>query len=160
VILICAVFVSASLQTTARSLALRSLLGNFTFMHDPISDMLIRIKNAGNAGRETAVMPFSKVKEAIAEVLFKHGYIASYAKKGKKVQKTLDIGIAYEGKSPRVADVQRMSKPSRRFYIKAAEIKPIRHGYGLMVVSTPKGIMTGDEARRAEVGGEALFKIW
>ncbi len=122
--------------------------------------MLISIKNAGNAGKGLAVMPFSKLKEAIAEVLFKQGYIASYAKKGKKVQKTLEVGIAYEGKSPRVADVARMSKPSRRFYMKAADIKQIKNGYGIMVISTPKGIMTGDEARRAQVGGEALFKIW
>lgn len=129
-------------------------------MHDPISDMLISIKNAGNAGKELAVVPFSKLKESIAEVLFKQGFIASYAKKGKKVQKTLEIGIAYEGKSPRVADVLRMSKPSRRFYMKAAELKPVKHGYGLMVISTPKGVMTGDEARRTQVGGEALFKIW
>ncbi len=129
-------------------------------MHDPIADMLIRIKNAGNAGKDLAEMPFSQLKESIAEVLFKEGYIASYAKKGKKVQKTLEIGIAYEGKKPRVADVARMSKPSRRFYMKAAEIKPIKNGYGLMVISTPKGIMTGNDARKAQVGGEALFKIW
>ena len=129
-------------------------------MNDPISDMIISIKNAGNAGKEFAVVPFSNMKESIASVLFKQGYIASYAKKGKKTIKTLDIGIAYEGKSPRVADVARMSKPSRRFYMKAAEMKPVKNGYGLMVVSTPKGIMTGDEARRAQVGGEALFKIW
>jgi len=129
-------------------------------MHDPIADMLIRIKNAGNAGKDLSEMPFSQLKEKIAIVLFKEGFIASYAKKGKKVQKTLEIGIAYEGKKPRVADVARMSKPSRRFYIKASEIKPVKNGYGLMVVSTPKGVMTGDEARKAQVGGEALFKIW
>ncbi|MBI5400590.1 MAG: 30S ribosomal protein S8 [Candidatus Yonathbacteria bacterium] len=129
-------------------------------MHDPIADMLISIKNAGNAGKNLAETPFSQLKESIAEVLFKNGYIASYAKKGKKVQKTLEIGIAFEGKNPRVANVVRMSKPSRRFYVKAAEIKPIKNGYGLMVVSTPKGVMTGDEAKKGMVGGEALFKIW
>lgn len=129
-------------------------------MHDPISDMIISIKNAGNAGKEFAVVPYSLQKEAIATVLFNQGYIASYAKKGKKVAKTLDIGIAYEGKSPRVAGLARMSKPSQRFYIKASEIKTVRNGYGLMVISTPKGIMSGDEAKRAQVGGEALFKIW
>jgi len=107
-----------------------------------------------------AETPFSQLKESIAEVLFKQGFIASYAKKGKKVQKTLEIGIAYEGKNPRVANVARMSKPSRRFYMKASEIKPIKNGYGLMVISTPKGVMTGEEARKALVGGEALFKIW
>lgn len=129
-------------------------------MHDPIADMLVSIKNAGNAGKALAVVPFSALKEEIAKVLFANGFIASYAKKGKKVQKTLEIGISYEGKTPRVADVARMSKPSRRFYVKAAELKPVKNGYGLMVLSTPKGIMTGDEAKKAQVGGEALFKIW
>lgn len=129
-------------------------------MHDPIADMLISIKNAGNAGKATAVVPFSKMKEAIATVLFQHGYIASYAKKGKKVQKTLEIGISYEGKKPRVADVARVSKPSRRFYMKATEIRPVKNGYGLLVLSTPKGLMTGEDAKNAQVGGEALFKIW
>ncbi len=122
--------------------------------------MIISIKNAGNAGKEFAVVPFSNQKEAIAMVLFKQGYIASYAKRGKKVVKTLDIGIAYEGKKPRVAGLSRMSKPSQRFYIGASDIKPIKNGYGIMIISTPKGIMSGDEAKRAQVGGEALFKIW
>ena len=129
-------------------------------MHDPIADMLIRIKNGGKAGKEIVEMPFSQLKEEIAKVLFKEGYIASYAKKGKKVQKTLELGLVYEGKEPRVSDVARMSKPSRRFYLKNDEIKSIKNGYGLMVMSTPKGIMTGDEAKKAQVGGEALFKIW
>lgn len=129
-------------------------------MHDPIADMLIRIKNGGIAGKDLAEMPFSNMKEAIAKVLFAEGYIASYAKKGKKVQKTLEIGIAYEGKKPRVSDVLRMSKPSRRFYLGVDEIKPVKNGYGLLVMSTPKGIMTGDDAKKGMVGGEALFKIW
>lgn len=129
-------------------------------MHDPISDMLISIKNAGNAGKSTAIVPFSKMKETIAVVLFKNGFIASYAKKGKKVVKTLELGIAFDGKQPRIANLARVSKPSKRVYIKAAEIKLVKNGYGLLVLSTPKGIMTGAEARKAQVGGEALFKIW
>lgn len=129
-------------------------------MHDPISDMLIRIKNGGIAGKDIVEMPFSNVKEAIAKVLFAEGFISSYAKKGKKVQKTLEVGIAYEGKSPRVSEVDRMSKPSRRFYLGADEIKPVKNGFGLMVMSTPKGIMTGAEAKKGRVGGEALFRIW
>lgn len=129
-------------------------------MHDPIADMLINIKNAGNAGKALAVIPFSNMKEAIAVVLFKQGYVTSYAKKGKKVAKSLEVGIAYDGKSPRIVNVARISKPSRRTYLKVSEIRPVRNGYGIMVISTPKGIMTGDEARRAEVGGEPLFNIW
>ncbi|MEK7460443.1 MAG: 30S ribosomal protein S8 [Patescibacteria group bacterium] len=129
-------------------------------MHDPIADMLISIKNAGNAGKDSATVPFSMIKESIASILFKNGYISSYAKKGKKIIKTLEIGIAYDGKKPRVIQVARVSKPSCRSYIKASEIRPIKNGYGLMVVSTPKGLMTGDDAKKAQVGGEALFKIW
>ena len=129
-------------------------------MHDPIADMLIRIKNGGKAGKDIVEMPFSNVKEAIAKVLFAEGYLTSYAKKGKKVQKTLEVGIAYEGKTPRVSDVARMSKPSRRFYLGVEDIKPVKNGFGLMVMSTPKGIMTGAEAKKGRVGGEALFKIW
>ena len=129
-------------------------------MHDPISDMLIRIKNGGYANKDIVEMPFSQLKEAIAKVLFAEGYVTSYAKKGKKVQKTLEIGIAYDGKKPRVSDIARMSKPSRRFYLKVDEIKQIKNGFGLMVMSTPKGVMTGDEAKKGQVGGEALFKIW
>lgn len=129
-------------------------------MHDPIADMLIRIKNGGIAGKEIVEIPFSAFKEAIAKVLFAEGYITSYAKKGKKVEKTLEVGIAYDGKKPRVSDVQRMSKPSRRYYLKAPEINPVKNGYGLLVMSTPKGVMTGDDARKGQVGGEVLFKIW
>jgi small subunit ribosomal protein S8 len=129
-------------------------------MHDPIADMLIRIKNGGNAGKDIVEIPFSNLKEAIAKVLFAEGFITSYAKKGKKVQKTLEVGIAYEGKKPRVADVARMSKPSRRYYLSVDEIKPVKNGFGLMVMSTPKGVMSGDEAKKSQVGGEALFKIW
>ena len=127
---------------------------------DQISDMIIRIKNAGNAGQSFASMPFSKMKEQIATVLFQQGYVSSYSKKGKKVVKALEVGIAYNGKHPRITNVARMSKPSCRLYMKASEIKPVRNNQGLLILSTPKGIMTGNDARKAQVGGEALFKIW
>lgn len=100
------------------------------------------------------------MKETIAVVLFQNGFIASYAKKGKKVVKTLELGIAFDGKTPRVVNVARVSKPSKRVYLKTDEIKLVKNGYGLLVLSTPKGVMTGAEARKAQVGGEALFKIW
>ncbi len=122
--------------------------------------MIIRIKNAGNAGQSFASMPFSKMKEQIATVLFQQGYVSSYSKKGKKVVKALEVGIAYNGKHPRITNVARMSKPSCRLYMKASEIKPVRNNQGLLILSTPKGIMTGNDARKAQVGGEALFKIW
>lgn len=127
---------------------------------DQIANMLVSIKNAGTAGKDSATVPFSAMKERIAATLFQYGYIASYAKKGKKSIKTLEIGIAYNDKMPRVTEVSRISKSSRRVYMKASELKPVRNGYGLLVLSTPKGIMASGEAKKAQVGGEALFKIW
>lgn len=128
---------------------------------DRIANLIIQIKNAGNAGLSTISVPNSKLVSAVADVLAKHGYIKSVSKKGKKLIKTLEIEIAYtpEGK-PRVTDVQRVSKLSRRMYGKAKEIRPVRSGFGMTVLSTPAGILTDFEARKANVGGEILFKIW
>ncbi|MDO8510105.1 MAG: 30S ribosomal protein S8 [bacterium] len=127
---------------------------------DPISEMLVRIKNAGNAGKTTVVVPHSKVKLAIAEILEREGYIKSISKKGKKIAKVLELELLYTGDLPRIKDVKRLSKPSRRIYQAAREIRHVRHGFGRLILSTPKGLMTDREARKAHVGGEALFKIW
>lgn len=141
-------------------------------MHDPIRDMLIRIKNAGNAGKGNTSMPFSMMKLAIAQVLMKEGYLSSVAKRGKFARsgstvtgrgaksKVLELGIAYEDKKPKVRGVAFISKPSRRVYFGVSDISSVRQGYGSLVLTTPKGIMTGRDARRERVGGEALFKIW
>ncbi len=129
-------------------------------MHDPIADMMIRIKNAGDAGKLSAAMPYSKMRLAVATVLQKAGYLSNVAKKGKKEGKVLEVGIAYEGKNPRISGVSFVSKLSRRVYFGVRDITPVRQGYGDLVLTTPKGIMTGKEAKRERVGGEALFKIW
>lgn len=123
--------------------------------------MLITIKNAGGAAKTQVTLPYSNLRHRIADCLAKHNYVAAVAKKtDKKDKPVLEIGILYEGKSPRVHSVERISKPSRRIYIKAKEIKPVKNGRGLLVVSTPKGVLAGDEARKELVGGEVLFKIW
>jgi small subunit ribosomal protein S8 len=127
---------------------------------DPISDLIIRIKNAGPVRKESVSLPYSKLKHAIAEVLKNHKFVTSVEAKGKGVEATLEIGIAYDGTKPRVNDVQRISKPSRRIYKGATESVPVRNGLGATILSTSKGIMTDKEARKAKVGGEALFKIW
>lgn len=127
---------------------------------DPISDLIIRIKNAGPVRKETVSLPYSKLKHAIAEVLKNHKFVTSVEVKGKGVESTLEIGIAYEGTKPRVNDVQRISKSSRRIYKGATEINSVRNGFGSLILSTSKGIMTDKEARKAKIGGEALFKIW
>jgi len=128
---------------------------------DPISDMLIRIKNAGMVRHETVTVPQSKFVLAVAEALKRHGYIASITKKNRKSVKLLEIGLIYgERNVPKVKGVDRLSKPSRRLYCGAKEIKSVRNGYGTLMLSTPKGVLSGNEARKAQVGGEMLFNIW
>jgi small subunit ribosomal protein S8 len=127
---------------------------------DKTSNLLISLKNGGNAGKEFATMPYSKLMAAIAKSLFDAGYIASYSKKTSKGHNVLELGIAYVGDRPRINDVKRISKPSRRMYVGAHDIRPVKNGYGILVLSTPKGILTGDQAKAEHVGGEALFEIW
>lgn len=127
---------------------------------DKTSNLLISIKNGGRAKKATIMVPFSNFTGEIAKTLFNSGYIASYAKKSRKNGDMLEVGISYAGDMPRVTDVKRVSKLSRRVYCGVHDIKSIKNGRGLLVLSTPKGIMTGDEARKAHVGGEALFEIW
>lgn len=128
---------------------------------DPIADMLAQIRNAGMARKESLVLPYSNLRFAVASVLLKNGYIKSILKKGKKIVKTMELGLVYdaEGK-PHVSGTKRLSKSSCRVYMGAKDIKPVRHGYGHLFLSTPKGILTGAEAKKMKVGGEALFKIW
>ncbi len=128
---------------------------------DPIGDFIIRLKNAGAVNHESVSIPHSKMKMAIAEVLQAAGYVKNVEKRGKKVRKTIHIDLAYKADgSPRISVVKRISKPSRRIYKAVEEIFPVRYGKGTLVLSTPQGILTDAQARKARVGGEALFEIW
>lgn len=128
---------------------------------DPIADMIVRIQNASAVRKSTVLVPYSKMKLSIAELLEKEGFVKSVAKKGKKVAKSIEIGLVYgEDGEPRVSGVQRVSKFSKRVYMGSKKLYPVKSGYGLMVLTTPKGILSDKEARKENVGGEALFKIW
>ena len=128
---------------------------------DKISNFIINIKNAGNAGKESTSVPFSNFKMEIAKALVKEGLVKSANKKGKGVKKTIEIELAFmEDGSRRIGDVKRVSKPSKRIYMGAKDVRPVRNGRGVLVLSTPKGILTDRQARKENVGGEALFKIW
>lgn len=106
-------------------------------------------------------MPYSKMDERVLDVLKKNKYIGDYSKKGRSIKKVFDIKLKYlEGKEGVIQGVKFISKPSRRIYIGYRELKPVRQGYGLLVISTPQGIMTGKEAKKMKLGGEILFKIW
>jgi len=128
---------------------------------DPISNFITALQNAAAVGKEVVRAPFSVMKQSIAQVLEKEGYIENLTKKGKKSgQKYIEVSIVYDEDGPRIHGVKRISKPSKRVYKGADEIQPIRHGYGRVIMSTPEGIMEGGAARKAKVGGEVLFEIW
>lgn len=131
-------------------------------MNDPIGDFIIRIKNAGNTGKESVSVPFSKIKLAIAELLSAKGFVGNITKKNKgEVCKSINIDLLYaEDGRPVISDVKRVSKPSRRFYENSKNIKRFRRGFGMSVLSTPKGIMADSDAKKNNLGGEILFNIW
>lgn len=130
-------------------------------MVDVIAELINNLKVGNAAGRATATFPYSKLREAVLQTLEKEGFIKSFSKKGKKIIKTLEVELAYEeDKKPKIQGVQQVSKYSRRMYAKADELYPVRSGYGALIITTPKGVMTGRNARKEKVGGEPLFKIW
>ncbi|MEK7120479.1 MAG: 30S ribosomal protein S8 [Patescibacteria group bacterium] len=129
-------------------------------VNDPVSDLIIQIKNASAANKPVISLPYSEMKFTIAEILAKEGFVKSVSKKGKKIKKYLDIELLYNGNSPKVRGVKRISKPGRRVYKKVGEIKKVKQGYGVLVLSTPRGILTDKQAKEEKVGGEALFEIW
>jgi len=127
---------------------------------DQIANMINTIKNANRVDHEFVVISFSKIKNAIANCLLKEGYIKSVNKKMKNGFPVLEIGLAYVDGQPKVQGVERVSKSSCRVYKGVKDIRPFRNGYGSMVLTTPKGILTDKQAKKEMVGGEALFKIW
>lgn len=130
-------------------------------MTDPIADMLTRIRNAAMAKHRRVVMPSSKLKVAIAKILTEEGFISGYTVTDDKPQPNLIIGLKYTGKGePVIAGLERVSKPGRRVYVGYRDIPWIRSGLGINVISTPKGVMTGRQARRERVGGEILCNVW
>jgi small subunit ribosomal protein S8 len=130
-------------------------------VNDPIGDFIIQLKNAGMVKKNSISVPYSKLKHAVADKLAQAGFIGNAEKYGKKVKKTLDITLKYDEKGAHaIAGVQRVSKPGRRLYVGVAEIFPVKFGKGKRILSTPAGILTGEEAKEKNVGGEELFIIW
>ena len=128
---------------------------------DTIGDFIIRLKNAGAVGKKTVSVPYSKLRHAVASKLVAAGYLESAEAKGKTVQtNTLEITLKYKDGAHRISGVKRVSKPGRRLYTKVADIYPVKFGKGHLIISTPAGILTNDEARAQNMGGEQLFIIW
>jgi small subunit ribosomal protein S8 len=132
-------------------------------MTDPIADMLTRIRNANSAQFETVKMPGSKLKEALASILEREGYIAGFTvtKDDKKPGSTLEITLKYAADRTRtIAGIKRVSKPGLRIYARSDRIPRVLGGIGVAVVSTSRGLMTDREARRHRLGGEVLCYVW
>ncbi len=130
--------------------------GNF-MVNDPIADFIVRLSNAGAVHHVSVTVPFSKMKESIAQVLAREGYVGEVK---RTTQGALRVGLLYKNNRPAVSGFKRLSKPSRRLYAGSKELRPVKNGKGLLVLSTPAGILTGADARKQNVGGETLFEIW
>jgi small subunit ribosomal protein S8 len=130
-------------------------------MTDPIADMLTRLRNAARAHKTEFVVPYSKLKSEIARILEKEGYIAGFElETTHKVRPNLKIRNKFVNKASAIAGLRRVSKPGLRRYVKADEVPRVLGGMGIAVLSTSQGVLTGQEARRQNVGGELLAYIW
>lgn len=128
---------------------------------DPIADMLTRIRNAVAVRKNTVSMPYSNLKESVAKVLKDQNFIDDIkVEKGVDGYKQLVITINSEQSNARIIEIERMSKPGRRLYSSADEIPVIKHGRGIVVVSTSKGLMVGAEAKQKHLGGELICKVY
>jgi len=128
-------------------------------MNDPISDMLARIRNANRALHHDVEIPHSRIKESIAGILKREGYIADFTVAGK-VPRTIKLKLKYQGKKSIIEGLRRVSTPGLRRYVAATEIPRVRGGLGVAVVSTSEGVLTDLQARQKNIGGELICYIW
>jgi small subunit ribosomal protein S8 len=128
-------------------------------MNDPISDMLTRIRNANRALLPWVDVPHSKIKESIAGILKREGYINDFAVEGKD-SRMIKLKLKYQGKKSVIEGLRRVSTPGLRRYVRSTEIPRVRGGLGVSVLSTSEGLMTGNEARKKNIGGELICYVW
>lgn len=127
---------------------------------DPIADLLTRIRNAAMVGKNEIRVPSSKIKKVVAEQLKKNGYVSAVSVEAGKPRDTLVVTINKQGENATFTEVTRMSKPGRRMYVSASDIPRVKSGRGIVLVSTSKGVITGQEAAKQRLGGEVLLKIY
>ena len=127
---------------------------------DQVADLITRIRNAIEVGKNEIVVPTSKLKVAVVDVLKKNGYIASFEVVDGTPRGVLRIVVNEPGTVAKINEITKVSKPGRRVYAGAAELKAVKSGRGMVIVSTSKGLMTGREAKKNQLGGEILVKVW
>ncbi|SJZ45971.1 30S ribosomal protein S8 [Mycoplasmopsis verecunda] len=130
------------------------------FITDPIADLVVRVKNANARKHKTVTIPYSKQKEAIVKLILNEGYIASYTVEGEGVNKNIVVTLKYKKNKSAIVDFKRVSKPGLRVYATVEEIPNVISGFGTVIISTSKGLMTGKQAREENVGGEIIAYIW
>ncbi len=128
---------------------------------DSISDMIARIKNGLMVQKNQVQVPHSKLKENIAKILVKEEFLKGYKKTKKQNKEFLQLFLKYENQeTPAISEIKRVSKPGRRFYVGRKEMGRLTKGFGFLILSTPRGVMTDKTARKAGVGGEVICRIW
>jgi small subunit ribosomal protein S8 len=128
-------------------------------MHDPVSDLLTRIRNAGMARHSKVSIPHSRLKESVARILKAEGYVSEVVVEGT-MPRQIVISLKYSGQTPVIVGLRQISTPGLRRYVRSAEIPRVLGGMGISVVSTPQGVMTGTDARKANLGGELVCYVW
>ncbi len=129
-------------------------------MIDPIADLFNRIRNAQILSHSEVRVPFSKLKYEIAKVLEQEKFVEKISKVGRKTRKIIKIDLKYEDGQPAISGLKKISKLGQRLYLPVKKIKPVRGGYGVAIISTPKGLMTDKKARKQKVGGEIICEVW
>lgn len=130
-------------------------------MTDPIGDLITRIRNGYSVHKRQIRAPYSIIKKNLATILVKEGYLKKVIVEGKKPQKKeLILKLKYPQQKPAITHIERVSKPSLRVYLQAKELKLLRGGFGMRILSTPQGLMTGREAKKKNLGGEVICQFW
>lgn len=153
--MISVVFVLEKWPQRVKFLALKNHLGKFMYI-----SLLTQIKNAQQLNKPSLKVPYTTMDEAILNLLKEKKFISNVEKKGRSPRRILEITLAYEHGEGKIQGFKFISKPSRRMYKKYTELYPVRNTYGMSILSTSKGIMTHEEARKEKVGGQVLFEIW
>ncbi len=129
-------------------------------LSDPIADMLCRIRNASRAKYDWIILPSSKMKEAVLNVLKEEGFIRDYKRVEEGKKKDLKVHLSYYNKEPAIRHLKKVSTPGRRSYIQVSNLRPLRNNMGTYLLSTSKGIMTGRRAKKMNLGGEIICQVW
>jgi len=127
---------------------------------DVLANMFVTITNGGKTNKDMVSIPFSNEKEAIVKVLESEGYISGYELGGTETKKLLNVKLKYNKKKHAIEQIVRESKPGRRVYYQKAQIPRVRNGYGIVIMATSSGVMSGKQARTIGIGGEAICKVW